>query len=89
MGTDASVVRRAQAGDQQAFDDLVDACGERFRRVAYGILRDRTLADDAIQRTFLAMWQDLRKLREPERFDAWSYRLLVRACSVEARRARS
>ena len=89
MGTDVEVVRSAQAGDRAAFDRLIDECGERLRRVAYGILRDRSLADDAVQRTFVAIWKDLRKLREPERFDAWSYRLLVRACGVEARRARS
>jgi RNA polymerase sigma-70 factor (ECF subfamily) len=89
MGTDVEVVRKAQAGDHAAFDRLIDGCGERLRRVAYGILRDRSLADDATQRTFLTIWQELGKLREPERFDAWSYRLLVRACGAEARRARS
>ena len=89
MSTDVSVVRRAQAGERAAFDRLIDECGERLRRVAYGILRDRSLADDAVQRAFLAIWQDLRKLREPERFDAWSYRLLVRACAVEARRSKT
>lgn len=89
MGTDTGLVVRARNGDRDAFDGLVDATGERLRRVAYGILRDRSLADDAVQRTFLAIWQDLPKLREPERYDAWSYRLLVRACGSEAKRARS
>lgn len=89
MGTETGLVLRARSGDREAFDRLIDATGERLRRVAYGILRDRSLADDAIQRTFLAIWQDLDKLREPERFDAWSYRVLVRACGTEARRARS
>jgi RNA polymerase sigma-70 factor (ECF subfamily) len=89
MDTDVEVVRRAQAGDRAAFDRLIDGCGERLRRVAHGILRDRSLADDAVQRTLLAVWQDLGKLREPERFDAWSYRLLVRSCATEAKRARA
>ena len=89
MATDAGLVLRARSGDRDALDQLIDACGERLRRVAYGILRDRSLADDAVQRTFLAIWQDLRKLREPERFDAWSYRLLVRACGAELRRSKA
>ncbi|MBX3030076.1 MAG: sigma-70 family RNA polymerase sigma factor [Chloroflexi bacterium] len=87
MGTDISVVRRARSGEREAFDQLIDDCGMHLRRIAYGILRDRSLADDAVQRTFLAIWQDLPGLREPERFDAWSYRLLVRACHAEARRS--
>src|SRR5262245_47808440 len=89
MGTDVGLVQRARAGDREALDRLIDECTDRLRRVAYGILRDRTLADDAVHRTYLAIWRDLPKLREPERFDAWSYRLLLRACSAEARHSRA
>jgi DNA-directed RNA polymerase specialized sigma24 family protein len=32
----------------------------------------------------LSIWRDLSQLRDPARFDAWSYRLLVRACYAEA-----
>ena len=32
------------------------------------------------------MWRDLPRLRDPNRFDGWSYRLLVRACYAEAKR---
>jgi RNA polymerase sigma-70 factor, ECF subfamily len=34
----------------------------------------------------LTIWRDLPQLRDPARFDAWSYRLLVRACYAEGRR---
>ena len=88
MSIDPDVVRRAQEGERDAFDHLIGACGERLRRVAYSILRDRGLADDATQHTLLAIWQDLPKLRDRSRFEAWSYRLLVRACHAEARRSR-
>jgi RNA polymerase sigma-70 factor (ECF subfamily) len=36
----------------------------------------------------LSIWQDLPQLREPGRFEAWSYRLLVRACYAEGRKSR-
>jgi RNA polymerase sigma-70 factor (ECF subfamily) len=36
----------------------------------------------------VAAWQDLRALRDAERFDAWLMRLLVRSCYREARRYR-
>ena len=71
-----------------AFDGVIDAVGERFRKVAYGILRDASLADDATQQALLSMWRDLPRLRDPSRFDAWAYRLLVRICYAESRRAR-
>ena len=46
------------------------------------------LAEDATQQALLAIWRDLPQLRDPARFDAWSYRLLVRACYAEGRRNR-
>lgn len=34
------------------------------------------------------IWRKLPRLRDPARFDAWSYRFLVHACYVEAKRHR-
>ena len=85
---DTDLVRRAQRGDREAFGVLATGIGERMRRVAYGILRDVHLAEDATQQAALDMWRDLPQLRDPERFDAWSYRVLVRACHAERREAR-
>ena len=87
MQTD--LVRRAQDGDEQAFASLAVSVGNRLHAVAHRILRDVSLAEDATQQALLAIWRDLPQLRDPQRFDAWSYRLLVRACYAEARRSRS
>jgi RNA polymerase sigma-70 factor (ECF subfamily) len=57
----------------------------RLFRAAHGILRDAHLAEDATQQAFLDIWRDIRRLRDPSRFEAWSYRLLVRVCYAEAR----
>ena len=80
---------RAQAGDQGAFASLAVAAGDRLHAVAFRILRDTDLAEDATQQALLKVWRDLPQLRDPARFEAWSYRLLVRACYAEARRTRS
>ena len=85
---DSHLVLRAQRGDREAFSVLVTAIGERMRRVAYGILGDVHLAEDATQQAALGIWRDLPQLRDPDRFEAWSYRVLVRACHSEAREAR-
>jgi RNA polymerase sigma-70 factor (ECF subfamily) len=85
---DTEVVVRAQHGDKEAFASLAVAAGDRLHAVAHRILRDIGLAEDATQQALLTVWRDLPKLRDPARFDAWSYRLLVRACYAEARRTR-
>ena len=85
---DAELIGRAQRGDEEAFASLAVAVGDRLHAVSHRILRDTDLAEDATQQALLTIWRDLPKLRDPARFDAWSYRLLVRACYAEARRTR-
>ena len=85
---DADLIGRAQDGDEQAFASLAVAAGDRLHSVAFRILRDTDLAEDATQQALLAIWRDLPQLRDPARFGAWSYRLLVRACYTEGRRTR-
>src|SRR5437764_15160422 len=87
-GMDTDLVTRAQGGDEGAFASLAVAIGDRLHGVAFRILRDTDLAEDATQQALLNVWQDLPQLRDPARFDAWSYRLLVRACYAESGRAR-
>jgi RNA polymerase sigma-70 factor (ECF subfamily) len=86
---DLSLVMRAQRGDRAAFGLLAADIATRFLAVSRRILRDMDLAEDATQQALVAIWRDLPQLRDAARFDAWSYRLLVRACYAEGRRART
>ena len=86
---DTDLVLRAQRGDKQAYAELATGIADRYLAVARRILRDLNLAEDATQQALLNIWQDLPQLRDPARFDAWSYRLLVRACYAEGRRERT
>ena len=81
-------MKRAQRGDRAAFGLLAAEIATRFLAISRRILRDVDLAEDATQQTLVAIWRDLPRLRDPARFDAWSYRLLVRACYAEGRRTR-
>jgi RNA polymerase sigma factor (sigma-70 family) len=85
---DTELVARAQQGDRDAFAVLVGARADRYLATSHRILRDLSLAEEATQHALLSIWQDLPQLRDPARFDAWSYRLLVRACYNEGRRSR-
>jgi RNA polymerase sigma-70 factor, ECF subfamily len=73
------VVERAARGDQDAFAALVRMTSGRLFAIAYRILRDQYLAEDALQATLVTIWDQLPRLRDPDRFDAWTYRLIVRA----------
>ena len=82
------LVERARRGDHDAFAELAGTAIARLDAAARLILRDPELAKDAVQDAFVRAWRDLPGLRDPERFDAWLYRLLVNACYDEIRRSR-
>jgi RNA polymerase sigma-70 factor (ECF subfamily) len=86
---DPSLVSRAQQGDEEAFALLAVAIGNGLIAVAHRILRDVDLAKDATQQALLSIWRDLPQLRDPARFEAWSYRVLVRECYSEGKRTRA
>lgn len=52
------------------------------------VLRDEYAAQDAVQDACIEAWRWLPGLRDPDRFEAWMRRLLVRACFRTARRGK-
>ena len=82
------LVERARRGDHDAFAVLAGAAISRLDGAAWLILRDAEQAKDAVQNALVRAWRDLPTLRDPDRFDAWLHKLLVRACIDEARRLR-
>ncbi len=82
----AIVVRRAQAGDRQAFGELV----EQFQPTVYSIaLRRLGNPSDALelsQEIFLHVLQRIDQLREPERFAGWLRQVAVRMAINRATR---
>ena len=84
----AALVAAARSGDRQAFDVLAATFVDRLYAIARLTLRDSDRAEDAVQEALVRCWRDLPALREPDRFDAWIRRLLMRAITDEFRRDR-
>jgi len=84
-----TLVERAREGDHDAFTTLAGEAISRLDVAARLTLRDSELARDAVQDALMRAWRDLPGLRDPERFDAWLYRLTMNACLDVARRRRS
>ncbi len=83
------LVERARGGDNAAFRELVELEADRCYAIAYRIVRDVDQAHDAVQFALLSAWRDLPQLRDPNRFEPWLYRLLVRGCWQQRRNVRA
>ena len=82
------LVEAARRGDHEAFEVLAVGAADRLYAVARLILRSQDLAEDAVQEALVRAWQQLPRLRDPDRFDAWLYRLVVNACADQGRQQR-
>jgi len=82
------LIERARRGDRDAFGQLAALEIDRMHAIARLILRDSGLAEDAVQEALVRCWRQLPKLRDVANFDAWLYRILVRAAADEHGRRR-
>jgi RNA polymerase sigma-70 factor, ECF subfamily len=88
MQVDRDLVEAAKRGDREAYADLIRVRGDRLFAIAQRILRDVDRTEDAVQDALVIAWRGLPNLRDPDRFDGWLRRLLVRSCIDAARRER-
>src|SRR5215813_6373593 len=77
---DRELVRRAQAQDKEAFEELVRRHQHRVFAVAGGILRRREDAEDIAQQVFVKAYFSLRRFDQRAAFSTWLYKITVNEC---------
>ncbi len=85
---DLVLVDRALAGDTQAFEDLVRRHECRVFRTAVALTGNQEDAEEALQDTFLSVYQHLREFRRDSRFTTWLTRIAINAALQKIRRRR-
>ena len=78
MNTFTPLVVRAQAGDRDAFGDLVALFETRIFGIVMQRLRNTAEADEVAQEVFLRAYRKLPQLEEPDRFGGWLCQIAVR-----------
>ena len=85
---DAELAARAQAGDRDAFGELVGRYAAQARRVARAVLGNPEDADDAAQDGFLAALTHLARYDASRPFGPWLLRIVANAAADRRRRRR-
>ncbi len=77
---EASLVRAAQQGDQDAFAALVQSYDQNVLRIAMNLLRSPEEAKDVYQEAFLRVFRNLHSFRFDCSFPTWLYRIVTNIC---------
>jgi RNA polymerase sigma-70 factor (TIGR02960 family) len=82
------LIGQAQAGDQQAFGQLIDPYRRELQVHCYRILGSVHDAEDALQETLLAAWRGLGGFEGRASIRTWLYRVATSRCLIALRSAR-
>lgn len=77
---EASLIRAAQQGDQDAFASLVQSYDQNVLRIAMNLLRSPEEAKDVYQEAFLRVYRNLHSFRFDCSFPTWLYRIVTNIC---------
>jgi len=78
--SDAQLVARSIAQDQEAFGQLIDRHAAAIVNLGYRMVGNRTEAEDLAQETFLAAYKALSTFRADSKFSTWLYRIATNKC---------
>ena len=75
--TDMELVERASRGDSIAFSELVTRHYKRCVRVSFGLLKNKSDAEDVVQEAFARVYRKLDSFQGQSAFYTWLYRIVV------------
>ena len=81
-------IDRARQGDEAAFAALYDRFERSIHSLCHHLLDDPDEADDAVQETFVTVWQNLPRLRHNPAFSTWLRGAAVNVCRHRQRKHR-
>ncbi|RXZ81365.1 RNA polymerase sigma factor SigW [Paenibacillaceae bacterium] len=77
---EARLARMALKGDQRAFEEIVGLYQDKLYHLAYRMLSNRQEAEDAVQETFLRVYNNLERYDDTMKFSTWIYRIATNLC---------
>ena len=81
------LVDQARSGDRDAFGELVRIHQHEVYTLAVRLVRDRDLASDVTQDTFVRAWRAMPKFRGDAKFTTWLHRITVNTAWTHRSRA--
>jgi len=83
---DSEVVAALRRGDQSVFVDLVDAYSPGLMRMALTFVRDRAVAEEVVQETWIAVLRGIDRFEGRSSLKTWIYRILINTAKTRGQR---
>jgi RNA polymerase sigma-70 factor (ECF subfamily) len=81
-----SLIQAAQAGNSEAFEQIVRSYDQNVLRMALNLLHSEEDARDVYQEAFLRVYRNLSKFRFDCSFSTWLYRIVANLCLDQIRK---
>lgn len=87
-----SIIEECKAGkfetaaSKQALSVLIKTSNPLAFSLAFRLLGDEVLAADVAQETTISIWKNIHKIKSPESYKTWLYRIVVNKCNDEFRK---
>ncbi len=86
--SEQELIKRCQAGDLSAFDELIDAYDNKILSYCFRMLGNRADAEDAAQEVFVKVYRFIGKFTGKSSFSTWLYKIASNVCMDMLRKAK-
>ena len=86
--TDTDLIKKILAGDESAFEELVNCYKKQVHALAWRKVGDFQIAEEITQDAFLKVFQELHSLKDPNLFSGWLYVITANLCATWHRKKR-
>ena len=86
--TDTDLIKKILAGDESAFEELVNRYKKQVHALAWRKIGDFQIAEEITQDAFLKVFQELHSLKDPNLFSGWLYVITANLCATWHRKKR-
>lgn len=75
------LISKLKNGDKSAFEEIVKKTEKQLLLIAKSRLNSESLADDAVQETFICLFQNAKKIKDVSKFKSWITIILINKCN--------
>lgn len=75
------ILFRLKNNENEAFEEIIKKYGGRLFLIAKTKIKDDALADDAVQETFISLYENVHRIKSESKLNSWLTKVLINKCN--------